>query len=597
MAKDKYSDSHTIDVFNDEQQLNIYTTGSDSPIEIKAGDPTYGYSVSTESDIVLNAEDDILIYADHYVEINSDNRILLTTTDAGVDPANSATGSAGDIALNASKNIYIYADEDVFIKVESGVTITNESVADQTGLIVNNTDTSNLNQCILKLMVGGVDQVSVNGRGDLTATGEVKCTNFQMTSGASNGYYLVSDGDGDASWFEVDNSVIDWTDISPDSSVKIVAPGRITIRPTGQNNLHLGGDSGSDAAGTDCKGVYICGNSDSGAIKLKQFFTTSNQNGSGTASYENYDGNHHTLIAADSDGDISLYPTNDNKLRTANNKITLIQGTNSASHTGTQNGGSHICHIHNKTTGSQADGLRVSLGKEFPTSTNLWVQFISNHTSGGGSDDYAAGNNRGRIRGSDDADTIAFQTPDGGGPGLSSGNTIPSSSYDYYSVGTAGNCVYASGDSDFGEWFECGNPYEWFENIEDAERRLEGHRAYLDIPEGIVVYVRDKKFYRSQPGVPMVATRRALLVGNEKPDAQEQPGWLGQILSFVGQVPVYFLGEAKSGDFLIDSGEGYCVPVSPGDVTMKEYIKTIGRALEDADSTKQRRVMCAINYK
>ena len=556
MAKDKYSDSHTIDVFNDEQQFSIYTTGLNSPIEIKAGDPEYTPTI-TYSDIVLNAKDDIHIYADDYIQLFSDKVISIVTRDDESFPTYYPSSGAwssywndpGDIAISAHDDLFLTADSDILMECGDGVAIYNNSAAGQAALIVNNTDTAVLTRYILKLQAGGTSQVHVNNQGDLTALGEIKCANFQMTSGASNGYYLVSDGDGDASWSEVDNAVIDWGSVEADSFA-FTADTSITIEMENSGN----------------------------PLKLIRH-----------SNDVNVDDQYYAEIKLHPAGQIALRPTDDLWLLTPEGKITYIRGDMSDS-TSTE---SHVCHIRNESDSAYADCLKLSIGKATPGSDNFWLTFNSD-CSLGTSAHMEDGNLRGRVRGSDNGwgtettgATVAFQTP----------SVDDISLVEIVTVGDRGNCVYASGDSDFGEWFECGDPYEWFQNIEDVEKKMRSKRAYLDLPEGIVVYVRDKKFYRSQPGVPMITTHRALLVGNERPDSQEKPGWLGQILSFVGQVPVYFSGEAKSGDFLIDSGEGYCVPVSPEDVTMKEYVKTIGRALEDAGSTKQRRVMCAINYK
>ena len=403
-----------------------------------------------------------------------------------------------------------------------------------------------------------------------------------MTTDASNGHYLVSDADGDASWFEVDNSVINWESIESDkftfttSSATESAGGNGDIILNASSDIIIGRNA--DSTGSMAESITLEMENSSSSLALKRHHSSNN-----------CDDDSYAIMFLNASGQIVMKSTDDIFLWTPESKITYIRGDVSDS----ESTESHVCHIRNISESSYADCLKLSIGKQKPGSDNFWLTFNSD-CDNGTSGDMEDGDLRGRVRGSDDGfgtessgSTRAFQTP----------SVSDITATEDLGVGDRGNCVYASGDSDFGEWFECGNPHEWFQNIEDVEKKLKSKRAYLDLPEGIVVYIRDKKFYRSGPGVPMITTHRALLVGNERPDFQEKPGWLGQILSFVGQVPVYFSGEAKSGDFLIDSGEGYCIPVSPEDVTMKEYVKTIGRALEDADSTKQQRVMCAINYK
>ena len=60
--------------------------------------------------------------------------------------------------------------------------------------------------------------------------------------------------------------------------------------------------------------------------------------------------------------------------------------------------------------------------------------------------------------------------------------------------------------------------------------------------------------------------------------------------------PVKLQGTASSGDYLVDSGSGYCTAVSEEDITFNQYIKAIGRALEDSEEGLDH-IWCAINYK
>lgn len=224
---------------------------------------------------------------------------------------------------------------------------------------------------------------------------------------------------------------------------------------------------------------------------------------------------------------------------------------------------STVLEVQNESTSENGDGIRILLGVTTPTENSVWARFSSQGFV-----------SRGRIRGANTSTSVAFQadSSDGGGQ-----------------VNAAGEVVYASGGSDFGEWVSVGDVYEWGMNKEELENALSSF--YFGIPEGYVVYVRDKKFYKESPGTPMVVTHRALVVGNER-DLSDP----GQILSFIGQVPVYVSGKVSTGDFLIPNGS-YCYAVNPDTIEFSDYIRSIGVAWESSDKEGLKRVMAAIGVK
>lgn len=174
------------------------------------------------------------------------------------------------------------------------------------------------------------------------------------------------------------------------------------------------------------------------------------------------------------------------------------------------------------------------------------------------------------------------------------GDVDMTTSVQFYSNGKA---------ADFGEWVECGNPEEWADllKIEDLDSHLKerslGPKStrLLGLPEGTIVYVRDSvsfekdkkgfgQFYKEGPGLPLVVTRRALVVGNNPGDYQKEDGRAGEILSFIGQLPVYIVGRYNLGDLIVPSERfpNFGKAVSPEEISMGDYVKALGTVLSDS---------------
>lgn len=233
--------------------------------------------------------------------------------------------------------------------------------------------------------------------------------------------------------------------------------------------------------------------------------------------------------------------------------------------TGDKDSNNGIVQIHNSSNDSTADGLNVKLGMVNPDNTNTFIKFDDKND-----------NTRGRIRGSNAGGTHFLQTDGSGEPTAD--------------VGSAGDVVYASGNADFGEWVSVGEISEWGLNDEQVKNLQD--KFSFGLPEGYVVYVRNKAFYREAPGTPMVVTHSAVIAGNEKDENS-----IGEILSFIGQVPVIVEGKVSSGDFLIPTGSYFCTAKSPDQISFQEYLSVIGTAWEDKADDKEGRVLCAIGIK
>jgi len=236
----------------------------------------------------------------------------------------------------------------------------------------------------------------------------------------------------------------------------------------------------------------------------------------------------------------------------SDDKMFTIKGN---SNVGAGSTPSPILKVRNQDGTANSDGVQVQLDVATPLRTSYWMRFTF-----GGSETLGGG-----VRGARTTSSVAFVADgsDGGG-----------------AVDSPGDCVYASGASDFGEWVIAGDEYE------------NGDSKYIGLPEGYVVYVNDGKFHSSSPGTPMVVTHRAIVVGNEKERSES-----GEILSFIGQVPVYVKGKVFSGDFLIPTGDFYCEAVSSDKITFEQYKKSIGVAWESSDDENLKKVLAAIGIK
>jgi len=280
-------------------------------------------------------------------------------------------------------------------------------------------------------------------------------------------------------------------------------------------------------------------------------------------------------------GVIQMGSSGDIDISTLNGMIELTDGdagqltiNNSQMEYSGNRSGSAAARIVNRSDDSNADGLTIELGRNVPGSGNVWARF-----------DAGTDNPRGRIRGSSGGGSSAFITTD------ATHDTADSTAGSPVAVGIAGDVVYASGGADYGEWVEVGDTSEWYDgeipdNFEDFFK--------FGLPEGLVVYVRDNKFYKESPGTPMVITERAIVVGNER---SREPSFIGEVLSFMGQVPVLVYGPVKSGDYLIANGKNHCVAIDSEKITFAEYKKTIGVAWESSNKSGLVRVNTAIGVK
>ena len=154
-----------------------------------------------------------------------------------------------------------------------------------------------------------------------------------------------------------------------------------------------------------------------------------------------------------------------------------------------------------------------------------------------------------------------------------------------------GNARFISGNADFGEFFEAGDIEEWPERAEISSKSPLDRASLLGIAEGLVVWVRGRKFYKNMMDnncIPMFVTKRSIVTG----DGSTLLGGstreiFGEVLSFCGKLPVFVKGAASCGDYLVPAeGKNYCYAVSYDDISFQEYKKAMGRALESCEEMK-----------
>jgi hypothetical protein len=144
----------------------------------------------------------------------------------------------------------------------------------------------------------------------------------------------------------------------------------------------------------------------------------------------------------------------------------------------------------------------------------------------------------------------------------------------------AGYAQYVSGSADFGEFFEIGDEDEWGTDWSPGNSVSQ----IFGLPEGIVVYVVGGKLFKAPQediGVPMLVTNRALMVGDGTALLKgSEDKRVGEVLSFVGKLPVFVRGAVGTGDLIIPvDNENICRGLSKNQANLQDYMKAIGTSL------------------
>lgn len=239
---------------------------------------------------------------------------------------------------------------------------------------------------------------------------------------------------------------------------------------------------------------------------------------------------------------------------------------------------SYILYLENQSTSSFAGGMKIDL-PNLVAVAGVGNDFLEFH---------ASGEELGSIRGGGTgATTAVFFAQNGATYEYAQRVSLPSQAVFRQKDG---GVQYVSGSSDFGEWIEAGDHSEWRDYVAETGSVVKR----LGISEGVVVYVRNQKFWRTPGGTPMVVTHRALSVGNV-PGTNEEAG---EILSFVGQVPVFAVGSVAEGDYLVPAEKepNACVGINPDEISFSDYKKAIGIAWSGKEEGLGL-VLCAVGKK
>jgi hypothetical protein len=127
-----------------------------------------------------------------------------------------------------------------------------------------------------------------------------------------------------------------------------------------------------------------------------------------------------------------------------------------------------------------------------------------------------------------------------------------------------GGITYGSKGADYAEWLE----------RDQTEQKMQG---------GQIVGVRNGKISLNtdQAEQLLVISIQPIVLGNLPEESREEDY---EKVAFLGQAPVWVIGQVASGDYIIPSGnhDGYGIPISPEEVTIEHVPHIIGRAWEDS---------------
>lgn len=243
----------------------------------------------------------------------------------------------------------------------------------------------------------------------------------------------------------------------------------------------------------------------------------------------------------------------------------------------------YIVTISNTSSSSNADVLNLDLTNVVtPGASNNWIQFNAN------------GSPRGSIQGASSSRGYYVVYNDGAfGSPVDPDDKYAITGNGIAFITDAGNVQYASGNEDFGEWIPLGDESEW--GITEENRQELSQSSLFPVQEGVILYIRDSKVWKSGPGRGMIATNRAIVVGNQN---FKEDGKLGIIMSFIGQVPTFVEGAVEDGDLLVPvENTNHCRAINPDLISFQDYRKAVGTAWGKKLTTELGLVNCAIGIK
>jgi hypothetical protein len=537
MSKDRYSDDHTIETLGEESNLTIHTGGADSAIILEAGDPVYPSPVGNSS-IKLNAEDHIALHADSWITSRAEIMRFRTRED-GNNPSN----IPGDGTLLVG-DLSLESTRNLNLYADGDVNINS---ADEVNI------TTTTAEKWIKLRSHGV--VIRNGSDDDEGDDRSNNTALLVRNYVATGSYIAK--------FQTGAENVWKTRITTGGQVQCKS---LKIEEGAAPGYFLQSDVNGVASWSNNLGSDVIDWSNISADKI--------------GFHAGYLGLELNTLAASSG--IVLHSGDAVYINTADDEATVITGNSSG----------YVLEVKNENTGTQADGIKIDLKVADPDPTNNWMRFTAN------------GSDRGCIQGSGGMasyfaipyNTDVIQPFVGKVTSVGIG-ALPDVEYTPDSgTAMAGGVMFVSGSHDFGEFIEAGDIDEWPEVNRKTWK--------LGLPEGCVVWVDNSKFYKENKGTstPMVVTDRPVVVGNGLPVIKDSGvDSIGEVLSFIGQLPVFIEGPSKNGDLIIPvANESFCRCISKEEITFQEYMSAVGTAWEDREDPGENtlhRVMCAIGKK
>jgi len=667
MSKDRYSDSHIIEVLQDNDFL--VTAAGHSSFRVYKDSATTEDNVWIDSDNVdidalsnirLDASNDLFLEAESALEVKSNGGTINIVAGPeqnidGTTPVVNEYGlqvggnqHTGAINVISSDDIIVQAYDSIFMTTggysgtgaSPGVWVDGYSSAEPVMTIRYEQTDWNIpewpvddpmfrvnydNEAIFRVYPNGDLKINPHSTHYSNGGGVLDCGGIKVdTAAATTGYVLsAQDNAGTAEWVDVttlfSTSSMSGTSLTLEASGGTCTDDSILISSDfGGINIHAGDASSGVAANTSssyCKNINI--RSDHGATIMgasvvgiwtdtnggfdwDESPSTSNMDVTATSLYTSWDvenasedaggimGVHstpvyrgpdmnavHGMIVEKATGQVVIKAcgvgTSAEEYRSGVYPPIILDGQKydasvpaillMCSNDGDDSGGSTTVEIEHRTdTGSAA-------------SNDVYIAFTNY------SDKFSSPAGRIRCAGGD-APAAAFITDYQTGSssddwgGLSTADDWQTINADaVLTSGQHGHCVFASGNADYGEWLEAGDLEEWGMSEDKRFEHAINNRGRLGVQEGVIVYARGGRFYRSSPGTPMAITSRAIVVGNERGRPE---GWLGEIVSFMGQVPVLVKGPIEVGDLLVADGEHYCVGISQNDATLGDLMRSIG---------------------
>ena len=232
MSKDRYSDSHTIEILQDNDFL--VSAAQDSSIRIYYDGVTEYIEADSAGNINLYSAGATSVYSEAQLSLTGD--LLTTLTGEGVE----IDGTAGYVTISSvggDINLNLDSSDANKVLVDGRMKILTET-SDKIPLIIRH-DNPLADQLMLSIKDEGDVKFSVDAEGDVEC-GDITCDTINIAEGGGN-------------------SAIDWSDVSPETD--------INLQPVG-NDILLETDDGAISLKAHEKVLYL--NSYNSGIKLNQ---------------------------------------------------------------------------------------------------------------------------------------------------------------------------------------------------------------------------------------------------------------------------------------------------------------------------------------